>query len=244
MPAIQTYLRSLAHRLGFEISRYRPERLGKYPFQDMQHFLPAHLRPIVLDVGANEGQTVRSFKAAFPECVIHSFEPSVATFARLQESVAREEGVFAWNCALGASVGQQAFLENTNSDMSSFLELKSDGWGAVQRREMVEVMTVDRFLAAQAIESVDILKSDTQGYDLQVFKGAAEAMRGNRIGLIYTELIFSDMYASIPPFDEIYRHLLDRGFRLVSIYHFEHQNGLAGWADALFVNPKYHRLAT
>jgi hypothetical protein len=102
---------------------------------------------------------------------------------------------------------------------------------------------VDRFLAEHDTPSVDILKSDTQGYDLQVFKGAEEAMRENRIGLIYTELIFSDMYSGIPPFDEVYRHLVDRGFRLVSIYHFEHQNDLAGWADALFFNPRYRRRA-
>ena len=239
---IRTHLRNLANRFGWDISRIQPGRLGKCPFRDMQHFVPVDSHPLVLDVGANEGQTVRRFKSAFPECVIHSFEPGPATFAKLQEQIAHEQGVFAWNCALGASVGQQTFFENSNSDMSSFLELRGDGWGAVQKREMVEVMTVDRFLATHAIESVDILKSDTQGYDLQVFKGADEAMRKNRIGLIYTELIFSEMYASIPPFDEIYRHLLDRGFRLVSIYHFEHQKGLAGWADALFVNPKYSRL--
>jgi FkbM family methyltransferase len=239
MPPLRTSLRNLAQRFGYEVSRLHPERVGRSPYLDMHRFVPAGSAPLVLDVGANEGQTIRHFKEAYPRSVIHSFEPGTSTFARLREVVAGEENVSVWNCALGAAVGQQTFLENTNSDMSSFLELRADGWGSIARRASVEVMTVDHFLTTHGIESVDILKSDTQGYDLQVFRGAEKAMRDERIGMIFTELIFSDMYAGVPSFDEIYRHLADRGFRLVSIYHMEYQNDLAGWADALFVHPRY-----
>ena len=57
---------------------------------------------------------------------------------------------------------------------------------------------------------VDILKSDTQGYDFEVFKGAQQAMRDNRIGLLYFEFIFSDMYKNLPPFDEVFRLTLKK----------------------------------
>ena len=241
---MRSLLQSIAHRLGYQVNRLHSDRLGRFPFHDMQHFVQGEAPPLILDVGANEGQTVHRFRESFPGCVIHSFEPGVATFKKLQASIAHEAGVHAWNCALGSAVGRQTFLENTNSDMSSFLELHKDGWGSVATRETVEVTTVDEFLTAREIDHVDILKSDTQGYDLEVFKGADRAMRSNRIGLIYTELIFSEMYAGIPPFDELYRYLSDHGFRLVSIYEFEHQNKLAGWADALFVNPRYPRFQT
>jgi|GEM_PF-5705157 len=35
--------------------------------------------------------------------------------------------------------------------------------------------------------------------------------------------------------DALYRHLVDRGFRLVGVYRWGHFNGLADSADALFV---------
>jgi hypothetical protein len=91
---------------------------------------------------------------------------------------------------------------------------------------------------------VDILKSDTQGYDLEVFKGAEQAMHRQQIGLVYFEFIFSDMYKKLPAFDEVFRHLIDRDFALVSIYEFHHQNRLAGWCDALFVNKTYYAKST
>lgn len=125
--------------------------------------------------------------------------------------------------------------------MSSFLELSTTGWGEVKKRAAVNVITVDHFLAEQSIAAVDILKSDTQGYELEVFKGAEEAMRTNRIGLIYFEFIFSDMYRGLPGFDEVFRHLTDRGFLFVSIYDIHSQRQLADWADVLFVNREYYR---
>jgi hypothetical protein len=105
---------------------------------------------------------------------------------------------------------------------------------------IVDVMTLDSFLAGQGIERVDILKSDTQGYELEILKGAENALRNNRIGLIYLELIFSPMYEGLPPLHEIFRHLAERNFSIVSIYEMQHQRNLADWADALFVNREYH----
>jgi len=51
------------------------------------------------------------------------------------------------------------------------------------------------------------------------------------------------MYKNLPRFDEVFRHLTDRDFLLVSIYEMRHQNNLASWADALFVNKQYARKA-
>jgi hypothetical protein len=87
---------------------------------------------------------------------------------------------------------------------------------------------------------VDILKSDTQGYDYEVLRGAEETIQASKIGLIYFEFTFSDMYETLPPFDRVFRHLIDRNFALVSMYDFHHQNELASFADMLFVNRDYH----
>ena len=234
-------------RLGTDFSRRvlrRPlPEVGQSALADMQRFVPAGVRPLILDVGANTGQSVKRFRRAFPASIIHSFEPSQRIFDQLKTKLTEYDDAFAWNCALGASVGKQTFLENVHSDMSSFLELSQTGWGKIVKESTVEVTTVDQFLADHQLGRVDILKSDTQGYDFEVIKGAEQTMRRNGVGLLYFEFIFSEMYKNLPRFDEVFRHLTDRNFLLVSIYEMRHQNNVASWADALFVNREYAKNA-
>jgi FkbM family methyltransferase len=234
---IKETIRSVAAKLGYDV-RNRAS-LGISPFADMRKFVPAGKDPLILDIGANVGQSVARFRKTFPTAIIHSFEPGPDTFQTLSENVATDERVSVWNCAVGASTGRQNFEENTNPDMSSFLSLSTTGWGEVKRQSLVEVTTVDAFLESNRVAHVDILKSDTQGYELEVFKGAEQALRGNRIGLVYFEFIFSDMYKQLPGFDEVFRHLVDRNFSLVAIYDFHYQNRLASFADVLFINRDY-----
>lgn len=243
MSRLKDSIRKFRDDFNTRVLRRPPPEVGKSAIADMKRFVPANGRPLILDVGANTGQTVKRFRRAFPSSVIHSFEPSQRIFGQLKANIADKGDVSAWNIALGASVGKQTFLENTHSDMSSFLELSKNGWGKIEEKPTVEVSTVDRFLADQKIPFVDILKSDTQGYEFEVFKGAEQTIRRNGIGLLYFEFIFSDMYKDLPRFDDMFRHLTDRGFLLVSIYELRHQNNLASWGDALFVNQEYYRKA-
>jgi FkbM family methyltransferase len=230
-------IRWFAAKLGYDVRS--AASLGVSPFLDMQKLVRAQSPPMILDVGANEGQSLDRFKKTFPSSIIHSFEPGRAAFQRLSERARAYTGVHLWNSALGATAGEQVLFENTNTDMNSFLPLSSAGWGQVEGESLVTMTTVDDFLKTNGIEKVDILKSDTQGYDYEVLKGAEEAIQTNKIGLVYFEFIFSDMYKTLPPFDRVFRHLIDRNFALVSMYDFHHQNELASFADILFVNRDY-----
>ena len=80
--------------------------------------------------------------------------------------------------------------------------------------------------------------------DLEVFKGAERTMSANNVGLIYFEIIFSDMYKNLPPFAQVFDFLINRDFLLVSFYEFFYQNQLASWTDALFVHKSYLRSGT
>ncbi len=244
MSRLKESLRRIGDDFSAKVLRRPPPPVGESALADMKRFVPPGRRPLILDVGANTGQTVKRFRRVFPTSIIHSFEPSQRIFSKLKANVAERKDVTAWNVALGGKVGKETFLENTHSDMSSFLELSDNGWGKIEERPSVEVWTLDKFVADQKIPFVDILKSDTQGYEFEVFKGAEQTIRRNGIGLLYFEFIFSDMYKGLPRFDDMFRHLTERGFSLVSIYELRHQNNLASWGDALFVNQEYYRKAS
>lgn len=189
--------------------------------------------PLIFDVGANRGQSIEHFRRTFAKPVIHAFEPGREAFAALQ-SVAPSD-VILNNIALGARAESRLFLDNDHSDMSSFLEPSVTAWGEITSRYPVEVITLDDYCASRGIERIDILKIDTQGFDLQVLMGAERMMRGAAIHMIFTEVIFSEMYKELPRFDETYAFFADRGYALVSLYDFYYQNDRASWTDALFI---------
>ena len=240
---LKRYLKRVLALLGYEIRRI-PERsraLGQNPFHDMKALTVARQSPIVFDVGANIGQTVMEFRQTFVSPIIHSFEPSPETFAQLLARVGAAPNFFPNNFALGAKSGSRIFMQNEHPSMSSFLELGRDGWGEIRDRKDLPISTIDDYIGTHNIRCIDILKSDTQGYELEVLKGAAHAFSRNQVHMVYVEIIFSDMYAGLPRFDEVCGLLLDNRFRLVSFYATHYQNGRASWSDALFINPEFGR---
>ena len=123
--------------------------------------------------------------------------------------------------------------------MNSFLEPGPEYWGEVKRRVRVPVTTLDAYCAEQSIEQPDILKTDTQGFDLEVLRGAAELLDRRAVRLIYMEISYADVYERGPRLDDVYGFLRDRGFFLASFYNFAFKHGRADWSDALFVDPDF-----
>jgi FkbM family methyltransferase len=233
-------IRRIIRKFGYDLVPLDTGQIGQDPLKDMAKFVHND-HPLIFDVGANLGQSIQKFRSQFPNCIIHSFEPSPTTFATLRERAGKLGDTHLWNCALGSVSGQMTFLENSHSDMSSFLPLSEFGWGEVTKETSVEVKTLDQFCRDENIEQIDILKSDTQGFDFEVFKGAESTIRAKKIGLIYFEIIFSDMYKDLPSFGQVYDFLTRRDFLLVSFYEFHYQKQLASWTDALFVQKSYNR---
>lgn len=129
---------------------------------DVASFLP-HRHPVVFDVGANTGQSVETFRPRFSDCILHAFEPSPSTLEEPSLNTSNFAGVHLWNCALGSTPGQMKFLENSKSNMSSFLPLGDFGWGEITKETTVDVNTVDAFCAREGIKTIDILKSEPRG---------------------------------------------------------------------------------
>lgn len=75
--------------------------------------------------------------------------------------------------------------------MSSFLPPGEFSWGKVVKYTDVRVVSLDSFARDHNIDFVHVVKSDAQGFDFEVLKGASDLMDENRIALVYFELIFS-----------------------------------------------------
>ena len=80
MGASKRFLASVAESFRTEILGCPPTEVGQSALADMKRFVPADARPVILDVGANTGQSVKRYRKTFPSSVIHSFEPSQRIF--------------------------------------------------------------------------------------------------------------------------------------------------------------------
>lgn len=124
--------------------------------------------------------------------------------------------------------------------MSSFLDKGSDGWGRIERKTFLQIGTIDDYCDQKGIDTIHVLKSDTQGYDFEVIKGARRMMAQNRICLVYFEFIFSDMYRNLPRFDEVFRYMYDSNFLLVNFYDSNLVNRVLSWNDMMFINREFY----
>lgn len=229
---LKSMIRWLPRKLGYDI--HRTDLPWQNPYDDMQRMVSRVDRPTIFDVGANVGQTVDRFRSLIPNCTIHSFEPSPTTFAQLRDHCANLRDVHVWNCGVGSSAGSLTLLENSHSDMSSFLTPGPAGWGEIVRKTEVPVITLDAFAEREKIDHVHILKSDTQGFDFEVLKGADRLLREGRVDLVFYEVTVSKMYEHIPPYYDVFRFLGERGFLIASMYNFHYGDGRLSWMDVLF----------
>lgn len=228
-------IKGLLDKMGYQVIRKDLDEIA--PFEDMQRFVSGELPLMVFDVGANVGQTVDRILRHYPQAAVHAFEPSPACHELLRKHCATLPQVTTWNLGVGAEDSRLLLNENHYSFMSSFLEPGELCAGDTKAVTDVQVVSLDSFCSEHSIPRIDILKIDTQGFELEVFRGAQGLMNELRIGLIFFELTISGLYENLPPYYELLHFLDDRGYKPASFYSPHIQRDLVRWTNMLYVNP-------
>jgi hypothetical protein len=104
----------------------------------------------------------------------------------------------------------------------------------------VPVTTLDAFAASASLDFVHVLKTDTQGFDLEILRGAETLLANGKIGIIQTEVNLADLYEGQATFDSLYRHMADRDYAALGFYRMRVRDGLLGWMDALFIHRRFY----
>src|SRR6266699_7272753 len=141
-------------------------------------------RRVWIDVGAHEGETTFPFAAQDPWLLVYAFEPNLRAASRI---MARLRNYVVLPIAIAERDGSAELQLNAYEQSSSLLPADEAGvqsWVTEQEFKVVGTVTVptmrlDTFLNGAAIESVDFLKVDDQGLDLEVVKSA-----GDRLGIV------------------------------------------------------------
>lgn len=179
----------------------------------------------VIDVGANCGQFAEQLRLIGYRGTIISFEPSPDSFARLSAKCARDERWHAFELALGAEAGTLLFNRMKASEFDSFRQPSKDIVPSIEpHNEVVEQIsvTVDRLdrlwgaLQKQFSFSRPFLKTDTQGFDVEVFRGAAGVQ--TQLRGIQCELAIKQLYREVLPWTEAITVYIDAGFELSGLF--------------------------
>lgn len=151
----------------------------------------------VLDVGANRGQFAQELRGIGYNGRIISFEPIASEFSVLRRKFVNDSKWRGYQIALGSKAESMTITIPKLTVMSSLLEPRVSEQSA--RKETVPVMRLDDVLPPLVTEfgiARVFLKMDTQGYDLEVFKGASGCIES--ILGIQSELSVRPLYKNMP----------------------------------------------
>lgn len=239
MKRLNHSLKRLVKRLGFEVTRYQPRSNTLAKKFDLMHRLGVDL---VLDVGANVGQFTRELRGGGYRGRVISFEPLSEAFATLNRNAGGDPSWESKNFAIGSDDRQQQINISARDSSSSLMEVTSISVDAHPESrsiasETIEVRRLDSvFDDLNASRSNIFLKVDTQGYELEVLKGAERSLE--RVVMLQLEMSFVPLYKGQPLFQELHHWVEERGFHLGSLesLHWHPQT-----SDLLWLDGVYHR---
>ena len=215
LTSAKAFLQRILRSCGWEIQRYVRTDLALLAIQLQERRID-----LVLDVGANEGQFGSGLFEAGYTGRLRSFEPLPDAYGRLMTLSKRYDGwSLAKRAAVGSSAGEVAINVSLNSVSSSILPIEARHVAAASRskyvgKEVVEIVTLDDQVDLGA-STRQFIKIDTQGYELEVLRGANQVLTSAR-GL-QVEISLTELYAGQAAFLDVITFIQDRGFNLWSI---------------------------
>lgn len=238
-------LYKLFHKFGFEVRTLKSleaEQNNKFhnPFTQLKE-LHTSSTCTIFDVGAYDGRISKEFFKIFPKAVIHAFEPFPESYSKLKDFQSHQTSLVINQCAVSDSKGTKSLYVNSFAPTNSLYQPNQvneyhDALMKTQSKIDVSVTTLDEYCLEQGIASIDILKMDIQGGELDALRGASKLLETKSIKYIYVEVEFVEMYKQQPLFIDIAVFLKNQGFSLYNLYHnVNDSTGQIMWADALFV---------
>lgn len=231
-------IRKFVRRFGFDIIKFQKDQMGIYPFYDMAKFVKSK-DPLFFDIGANIGQTVKDFNEVFKKATIHAFEPTPNTFEILKNNTSNVKKLHLWNYGVGSSGEDLLLNEYACPNTNSFFDIHSYESCKLKGKTLVKTTTVDQFVTENGIQMIDVLKIDTEGFELEVFKGAIKSIKELKIGMLFFEASFVDRHKDMPSFTELWDFAIENEFELVSIYPLVHRKNMGVYTNILFKHKSY-----
>jgi FkbM family methyltransferase len=149
-----------------------------------EEYAPRGRPKTILDLGANAGFATLFFRRRFPEARIVAVEADSSTYTRLVRNVASIRDVTTVHAAIVGRDGPVTFYPSVESIGSSMLPLPGAGPGV-----SVPGVSIETLMQQQGLDSVDLLKVDIEGAELEALQAAPLDRIDEVIAEIHYDLI-------------------------------------------------------
>ena len=213
--------------------------------------------PIIFDIGACEGQTIVEMVKNFKKCTIHSFEANKNLLPHLyyvKNKYRKNSKILINPVAIGDKKKKVPFYLHQDPSQSSLLKINFKSKLFVKMKKFrkekkflkenniktyVPQINLDYYCKNKKIKKIDILKSDTQGCDLNVLRGAKKIL--SKTSILIVEINFIDYYEKINSFYE-FEKLLRKNFNFwdISMIYKNPKWGSTDFVDAIYINKRLY----
>lgn len=240
---MKNLIKSLLGHFGYDlVRRPYPGSLGRH----LQSVFADFKIDLVIDVGARHGEFSGELRDYGYRGWIASFEPVGENFRIISEKRRGDDRWKGFNMALGSEPAQLDINVTAGSAMSSFRQPNDyarDQFtedSVITRTETVEVRTLAGMLdeLEKLVPQARIyLKLDTQGFDLEVLKGAEPVL--DRVHALQSEVSIKPIYDNMPAYAEAIAAYQAHGFELAGLYpvHADKQGAVIEF-DCVMIRPQ------
>jgi FkbM family methyltransferase len=132
---------------------------------------------VLLDVGANIGVFSVNILRASPSATAIAVEPALGTFGSLVANVDRN-GVGARVTTINAAIGEAPGQITVTSGLNAANHVVARAVGEARAGEQrIRQVTIDAIAAERALERLDLIKMDIEGFELPALRGGIETIR-------------------------------------------------------------------
>jgi FkbM family methyltransferase len=186
---------------------------GEYESNTMyhlRHLLSGRKQLRVVDVGANIGTYSISLGVQHPCAQILAFEPNPHAIIHLEENVTLNNltNVEILQFGLGSEDGELE-LSFTHGNLGTASHYKKK---ASSETVTAHLTTLDGFLASRGISTIDLIKVDIEGGEIEFLKGARETIERSKNLVIVMECIESVCQRAGHSADDLFNEAANMGF--------------------------------
>ncbi len=243
-PITRIHLDSFLERFGFLL-----RRSANHPSSTSRNLHVGMLRSLGLnedgegavfvDVGAHLGETSIRLARAFPKAQIHAFEPIPLIYQQLALNAQNYKNIHCHNYAIG-DVNERRLIELMSEDINYTMNqvTKVAGDSSSERKVVhIEVKRLDDVCDQLSIKRINYLKTDTEGYELEVLSGATRLLSDRLVDSILAEVTFDKASLQQSQFDDVAAILSSHGYAFSGYYDvgYKASDGLMIYCNAYFL---------
>ncbi|MBL4624214.1 MAG: FkbM family methyltransferase [Flavobacteriales bacterium] len=184
-----------------------------YQLKKLLNKLTKKPKVTVMDVGANIGFYALTMESILTDnnCTVHAFEPNPYTYKLLEQNVENnnKSNIILNKIGLSSEKGSFELTYNEGNLGTASIYAQAN---SMSKTVAIQTIKLDDYCKENKIDSIDVLKVDIEGAELDFFKGAREIISQSKTCIIIAEIVEENCIRAGYSASELYDFIIQLGF--------------------------------